>query len=95
MPAFHKGTQVETVGRNEITNRSMLVNNNNNNINNNDNRVFSAPSTTSQTEEALHCYKSRLDEEWRTSWRDFILDSIMNQKPMEAGKSRGNVVPST
>jgi len=27
--------------------------------------------------------------------RDFILYSIKNQKPMEAGKSRGNVVAST
>jgi len=34
-----------------------------------------------------------VDEKHRE--RDFIVDSIKNQKPMEAGKSRGNVVTST
>jgi len=34
-----------------------------------------------------------MDEEHRE--RDFILDLIKNRKPMEANKSRGNVVTST
>jgi len=34
-----------------------------------------------------------MDEEHRE--RDYVLDSIKNRKPIEAGKSRGNVVSST
>jgi len=34
-----------------------------------------------------------MDEEHRE--RNFILDSIKNRRPMEAGKSRGNVGTST